>query len=353
MPEKKVTISDIAAAAGVSKATVSHYINGKRDMMSQKTAERIQSVITMTNYLPSDIASNLKRKRTNIIGVLISDMSSPFSSALVVGISDYLEARGYSPLFVNNADSLDREKRNIGSLLSKGAAGLLVNTASYENNFLISTSLTRNLPIVLCDRYIKNHNFDIVSVQHSKYMFELVEHLKEQGYTRPVLFTQVWENNSTRTMRRESFLDAVQKIFGYDAKDDVYLVSRHLNIDAYSQLVGLCQKLALGDIPAIIGVNSVTTARAFHAIQQMRLRIPGDIGLCGPEDWDWGNELNWPNAFQPNVTTFKVPSTEIGAQAAKLLLEKIENPDSSPREILLPCTLNIRESTLRKGKAKS
>ena len=76
--KKRVTINDVAMAAGVSKTTVSRYINGHPELMSEKTRERIRTVIEMTNYHPSDIASNLKKRTTNLIGLLIADILSFF-----------------------------------------------------------------------------------------------------------------------------------------------------------------------------------------------------------------------------------------------------------------------------------
>lgn len=79
------------------------------------------------------------------------------------------------------------------------------------------------------------------------------------------------------------------------------------------------------------------------------MSMPDEIGLCGPEDWDWSNELNWPYMIRPHVTTLKVPSTEIGYRAAQRLLQKLQHPDLLPEEINLHCVLNVRESTQLKG----
>ena len=93
--ESKVTINDIAKAVGVSKTTVSRYINGHSDMMSERTRERIRAVIEMTNYQPSDIARNLKRKNTNLIGVLIADMSLIRSPSVLMSVSFLLIRYAY------------------------------------------------------------------------------------------------------------------------------------------------------------------------------------------------------------------------------------------------------------------
>ena len=176
--ESKTTIDDIARAVGVSKTTISRYINGHGEMMSEKTRDRVRAAIELTNYQPSDIARNLKRKKTNLIGVLISDMSTPFSSALIIAIGDYLAERGYVPIFANCDDSLQKEEELIDMLISKGVAGLLVNTTSSQNNHLIGVA-SRGLPVVLCDRYISNYRFNIVTIEQEKPFHDLVAHLKE------------------------------------------------------------------------------------------------------------------------------------------------------------------------------
>lgn len=342
--KKRVTINDVAAAAGVSKATVSRYINGHEDQISEKTRERIRAVIELTNYIPSDIASNLKKRTTNLIGLLVADITSPFSTSLIVGSSQFLEERGYTLLIADTSENPEKEKRALKSLLSKGVSGLLVNTASYTNDFLIQTQCS-SVPIVLCDRHVRNHTFDIVTTDHRECLSKLVGHLKEQGYTYPLFFVQEWENNATRMKRREAFLESVQQIYGYDATGDVYTL-RTGGPSAEDYLRDVLAK-SEGRIPAVVGGNSITTVRVFHAARELGLVIPEQLGLCGPEDWDWSNELNWSFMAEPNVTTVKIPATQMGWRAAQRLLEKMEHPDLPPEEIFLSSTFNARGSTLR------
>ncbi len=341
------TILDIAQAAGVSKTTVSRYINGHEELMSEKTRNRIKAVIEVCNYQPSDVARSLKMKRTNQIGVVISDISSPFSSALMIGIGNYLTERGYMPLFVHCDDSIEKEERLVDMLLSKDVAGLIVNTTSMTNKHMIKVACD-NIPIVLCDRYINDYNFNIVTTEVEQSMYSLIQHLQQQGYTRPVLFTQKWENNSTRLRRKTAFEEAVEQFYGYNPADDIYVISRKRGITASMKLELLMQKLRPGDVPAIIGTNSMTTVRAYNAITSAGLNIPQEIGICGPEDWDWQSEMNWPIIIKPAITTLQVPTIELGKNCARLLLQIIFDKRPAQR-IMLPCELKARESTNRRG----
>lgn len=343
---KHLTIDNIAEAAGVSKATVSRYLNGRRDLVSEKTWNRIQAVIEMTGYRPNYSASNLKKKTTNLVGVLISDISSPFSSALIIGITQFLNECGYTALIVNSEDSIDKEAENIRSLLSKGVCGFLVNTSAYDNPFLVQMECT-GLPIVLMDRKVRNHKFNIVTVDHEIGMETLIQHLYAQGYTRPALFTQAWDNNSTRIGRRNSFIQAVEKVYAYSPldKNDIYLIDRHTPDSASEQLKKFTASLAKNEIPAIIGSNSVATVCAANAILSLGLSMPKQIGLCGIEDWDWSSQLNWPNMIHPTATTLKISSTEMGYQAAALLISMLNGNTGGPEMRIISSELIVREST--------
>ena len=344
--KNSITINDIARAAGVSKTTVSRYINGHMNLVSDTTRERIKSVIEMTNYHPSELARNLKKTTTNIIGVIISDISAPFMASLICGISDYLENIGYSPLFVNCNGNLETEKQAISSLIFRGVSGVLVITSSYENNFIVEQA-AKGLPIVLCDRYIKDHNFDIVAYENEEIMCEILSHLKNSGYTRVAIFSEKINNNSTRIRRTHAFSAGMQKVYGYQADADIYEVKRSDENLVTSSLQLFLKKLRPDDIPAVIGINSFTTILLFKAIKRIGMSVPNEIGVCGPEDIGWNSAMNWPNLISPSITTFDLEPQIMGKKAAELLVSKINNPSKPIEEILIHNKLTIRESTQR------
>ena len=315
--------------------------------MSEKTCERIRSIIELSNYQPSDVARSLKMQRTNLIGVLVADLSSPFSSAVLGAIGEYLNERGYMPLIADSNKSLKKEEEMIDLFISKNVAGLIVNTTSFTNNRLIEVAC-QGLPVVLCDRYVDKYNFNIVTTESDHVICELIKHLKDEGYTRPVMFSQRWENNSARSRRRKSFISAVEQIYGYDPSDDVFVIDSNVGLTAGAQLNYLLEKLKPGESPAVFGVNSVTTIRAYKAIKEKGLKIPSEIGLCGPEDWNWQSEMNWPLLVEPGITTIAIPAKEIGTQSARILTQLLEKKDCPIEELQLPSELKIRQSTSRK-----
>lgn len=156
---------------------------------------------------------SLKNKRSLLLGIVVSDQSSPFSTAVLLGVGDALRNTEYVPVFVNCDDDPAKERYQISFLLSRGVDGLIVNTTSYENPFLVNLE-ARGVPVVLCDRYIKGHTFDIVTTDHDSTIRQLLAHLKEQGYGLPALFSQRWDNNSVRLQRRQAFAAGAEALFG-------------------------------------------------------------------------------------------------------------------------------------------
>lgn len=345
---KRVTISDVAKMAGVSKATVSRYLNGRFNLMSEETRHRIETVIAFSHYRPSATARSLKTQRSNLVGVIIADISSPFSASLIKGADSVFSGEGYVPVFVDTNDSLEREEASVRSLLSHQVDGLLVNTASTHNPQLIDLA-NSGFPVVLCDREVRDFNFDIVTADYKKPIFELFEHLISQGYGRIGICTQEFETNSVRTDRVDAFKEASRRCLGVTDPERNVLVVRVSDAESVRSALGrFVEETPAGTVPAVIGVNSVTLTSAYHALWKMGLSMPDEVGLCGPDDWDWSRHVawDWPEVMGVGITTFKTKPTQLGAQAAWLLLRRIHNPDASKERVLLPAELTVRRSTM-------
>lgn len=342
---KNVTISDIAHAAGVSKTTVSRYLNGKYSMMSPETRSRIEKVIRMANYHPNSIAQSLRGRRSMQIGVVVSDISSPFCSIMVRGIGHTLLDAGYVPLFVDSKDDPELEEKLIQTLLSRKVDGLIVNTASYVNPNLIRITC-EGVPVVLCDRYVSDYHFPFIGSAHREPIIQLMRHLQEEGFCTVGFFTQDYANNSTRFIRRNAYLEGMKLYFPEDSvRDRTYtldLTDMQHTIACIQSLLDSCPS---GQVPAIMAVNSATVMHLLAALRSMHLNAPVDIGLCGPDDWGWDKQYAMSPLNYPGVTAFTVHPAQIGSEAALTLLKMLEDPDTEKKDVLLPSQLLIRDST--------
>ncbi len=344
----KVTIDDIATLSGVSKTTVSRYLNGKYNMMSAETRHRIETAVRLSNYQPSAVARSLKTQKSYLIGAVVSDITSPFSSALISGIGDCLYGYGYIPVFTNSGDSPDREQHFIHSLLSHQVDGLVVNTAKVNNPYLINLA-NSGVPIVLVDRCIDNYNFDIVTGDYKTPIRNLLVHLRQEGYGRAVLFSQEYQENSVRMQRVEGFYEADREVFGRARPaDDLCQLAIGDTDRVCLEVKRVLESTPRGNIPALIGNNSVTLMNLVYAISELGLSIPDQVGICGPDDWDWSRSMHWDwsEIIGDGITTYKVHPYQIGKLASELILRRIENPDGKKEKILVPTEMTIRHSTM-------
>lgn len=342
---KNVTITDIAQAAGVSKTTVSRYLNGKYSMMSPETRSRIEKVIRMANYHPNSIAQSLRGRRSMQIGVVVSDISSPFCATMVRGIGHTLLDAGYVPLFVDSKDIPELEERLIQTLLSRKVDGLIVNTSSFVNPNLIRITC-EGVPVVLCDRYVSDYRFPFVGNAHRKPISQLISHLKEEGFSKIGFFTQEWKNNSTRFIRRDAYTKALKELYPGDDGEALTFTLDLTDMDHTVKCIeALLKSCSNGETPAIMAVNSATTMHLLGAFRTMGLNVPCDIGICGPDDWGWDEQYAMSPLNYPGITTFTVKPSQIGSIAAQMLLTLLEDPSTEKRDILLPSEIVVREST--------
>lgn len=339
---KKATIDDVALAAGVSKATVSRYINGKTNLMSEKTKDKIEKVISLMDYHPSDVARNLKLAKSNTVGVVIADIQSPFSASAICGIEETLNANGYTPLFMSCDNNKERELQAIESLVYKKVDGLIVNAVDFANNMLISLAAD-SFPIVLLDRDVENYNFNLVTVDNVDMLNKAVYHLQKKGYTKLAYFTEPIGVNSVRMDRAEEFKKAYKKLYGTKINPQIFEFDN--DNECESQLKKFIRSKNKGDNLAIVCINSSTTLSVYRATRRLNISIPNELGLIGPDDWDLKGLDKWTELFEAPITSLRFSSKVLGSKCAELLVKKIDDPESAAEKIMLKSELVEREST--------
>lgn len=343
---KNVTISDIAQAVGVSRTTVSRYINGRYDLMSPDTRARIEAAIRMTNYHPNSIAQSLRANRSMQIGVVVSDISSPFCATMVRAIGRALLDTGYVSLFVDCEEDPDREFHLIQTLLSRKVDGLIVHTSNYVNPRLIQTACD-GVPMVLCDRNVQDYRFPFVGFQHRQAMAAMMAHLKQEGFAKVAFFTQEYHSIYPRFVRHDAYLEGIRTHYPQeDGEALTYILDlrdyRHTE-ECIRHLLSTCEP---GQVPAIFAVNTVTSTHVLSVMDAMGLSAPGDLGLCGPDDWGWDSEYSLSIMQTSKLSAINLSPASLGGLAVQTLLQRIQEPDGEKPEILLPMTTTIRASTM-------
>lgn len=284
-----------------------------------------------------------------LTGLVIADIESPFSAAVIKGAGDTLRGAGYSMIIVNSDNSLEKEQEYIRSLLSQGVDGLMVNTASANNPFLINLA-NQGLPVVLTDRSIHDYHFDIVSIENKESIFTAMRHLTESGYNKIALFTQAADLISPRFQRRAAFVEYLNSAGVVSPEQYLFELNLHDPNSVKDALKRLNLMSENGGPPAVIAASGVTLLHTLHAVRELGLDVPRQIGLCGYDDWGWEPEMAWASLTEPKITTLSVQAHRIGEKAAELLLRRISDPTASKESIAIPATLIVRDSTLLNAK---
>lgn len=340
----RLVINDIAHAAHVSKTTISRYLNGKYEYMSQETRDRIKQIIESTHYRPNKLASSLKSNRSRQIGLLIADISRPVSAILARGISDICSESEFTPLIYSTDGDLEKECNSVENLLDQQVEGILVNPADFVKS--LDAFENRNIPFVMIDRKVNSDHFDSVVTDSKKATLKAVKHLYDQGFRNLALFSENPVNVSTRFERIESFSEFYKAKINNNVEKAIFIIDPK-NQEQVERYITELVADSKGSIPAIFTVNELCMLAVLAAVQKLGLQIPDDISVCGYDEWPCAPLI------APGITTIAQQSYEVGAQAAKLLISKINKTDgqdeSAPVCHVLKSSLIVRGSTTFKG----
>lgn len=340
MMKQKITIDSVAERAGVSKTTISRYLNGRYDMLSEDTRAKIEAAIKELHYRPNRIAQSLKGGQSRLIGCIASDIGSPFTSILVKGINSVATKKGYEVFLVDSEDDPEKEMRAFHNFQESRMDGIIINSTGVNDEKLLEYA--EDIPTVFVDRppSIKE-KVDTVCTNNYSSTRECLRYLKQLGYKRIGLFTQPIGCNTARQLRRQGFTDSLREDFGLEGDDAVfsYTSSREC-LEHLRYFVTHEPELR----PAILAINGVALLDVLHAIKKTGIRIGKEFGVCGFDDWGWADLID------PGITTIAQDSWQEGVIAAEMILKRIEGGKDEPvvfRE--LKNRLEIRGSTVSQG----
>ena len=339
----KVTIDQVAAICGVSKTTISRYLNHKYENISTETRQRIEQVITELNYRPNRTAQRLKASRSMLIGCCIGDIASPFAGLLLKGITETCEAAGYQVLFADSKENPLREQRAIEGFLENRVDGLIVNSTGGNDEFLIGVQNERGVPIVLADRSLrKQGKLDTVISEYQRSTMDCVELMLAYGYRKIAFFTENIRSIMPRIQRRDSFF-SIFSARRDDAQPLLFEFSAESEGDCLRCVRDFREQFPEERI-AILSVNGVTAMHVLRAMQQEGITPGYEFGFCTFDDWSWFSLIS------PGITAIRMETGRLGAKAAELLLERLrgERPIDAPAvNIELPTAFIERGSLVR------
>ncbi|NJN96084.1 MAG: LacI family transcriptional regulator [Anaerolineales bacterium] len=337
-PAKRVTIKDVAQAAGVSVTTVSNVLNQRTEAMAEPTLLRIQEAILSLNYHPSRVARSLVTSQTATIGLIIAEIETPLFLQALHSIEPIARNAGYNVLLCS-AQNLADEQQAVNLLLEKQVDGIIfLSTSIYIADEYLARLPLSAPPIVTINRTLPLPlNFDQIQWDNSGGIMAAVAYLVELGHRRIALLRGPASRRSS-SERLEGYRRALQQ-HGLEY-DEAYVQLADYEAAPETWVQATRQLLALTPPPtAILASNDIVAAVAQRTILRAGLRVPQDVAVIGTDNQPFCTFLN------PALTTVGVPIIEAGQHAIELLLARLAEPHRPQEQVVLPCSLIVRESS--------
>lgn len=330
------TITDVAALAGVSTATVSRAFNGK-STVAPVLAERVFRAAGELDYRPNGLARNLRRQVTTVLALIVSDVENPFFTSLARGVEDTAQTAGHSVVLCNSDDSSAKEHHYLEVALQERMAGVVISPTGPVDG--IAMLRDRRVPVVAVDRPVPGGCLDQVLVDSRGAAREATAHLLAQGYRRIGCLTGP-AGVATADERLAGYRDALAAA-GRAAPGYVWRAD-------YRPLGGRTAARELLDAAggterpdALLVANSAMAIGVLEAMNERGLRPGRDVGLVAFDD------APWTRAVVPPLSVVAQPAHDIGGEAARLLLARIAAPDTPPVCTVFEAHLVERESSRR------
>lgn len=328
------TIKDVAERAGLSVATVSRALNGI-PTVAPDLIERVRAAADELDYHPNAIARSLRRQSTEVIALIISDISNPFFTAIARGVEDIAQSHGYSVLLCNSDENSDKEARYLRVAEVEQVAGVILSPHNAATD--VSSLRSANVPLVVVDRPLTGP-VDSVMVRSVEGAREATQHLIASGWRRPACVTGPADAAT-----------ALDRLEGYrQALADAGLSDEIFTHKAFTVAGGQEATGALLDAPVVPDALFIANAQmALGALAELRARgvvVGRDIGIVTFDDEPWAPYLD------PPISVVAQPAYEIGSGAAQQLFARIAGDQTGfPRSTILSTRLVVRESSQRHG----
>lgn len=337
---KHITIKDIAKHLSLSVSTVSRALVDDKNIR-RETKEKILETAKALGYKPNPVATNLKFGHTNTVGVIVPEMITPFASQVINGIQHILYANKIKVIIAESQEDPAKERENLQMMERFMVDGIIIGQCSYKENRDEFLRLQQaEMPMVFYDRI--PHGMDVSQVIVDDYMkaFFLVEHLIREGY-KHIVHLQGPEGVYNSIERAQGYKDALAK-FRIPLEPDMVIKTGLTFGDGEEAANRLVQKGVPFD--ALFAFTDTVAIGAMNRLRELGKKIPEEVAVASFS----GTTLS--TIVYPQLTTVEPPLFEMGETAARLVMEKIKNPASPNRSVVLDAEIQLRAST-RKGQA--
>jgi LacI family transcriptional regulator len=324
----------VARDAGVSRATVSLVLR-RSNVVAKTTAEKVHESIRRLGYVYNRTAAALRSRKTHTIGLIETNLRNSFFSAMCGSVENEMDKTGRAVLWANSSEQVEKQSRAVSLMLEYNVDGLLICPAAGTRKEDLNILAAHKIPFVLFSRYIPGWNTDFVGAANREGAREAVRHLLRRGY-RNIVFVGGSPASSPWKDRTRGFTDALTA-GGMPPSPEAFFPAK---VSVVSAAAAAPRVLARRPRPTAALCYSDTVALGLMLGLEREGVLPGrDFGIAGFDN------LEETALWKPSLTTMACPPESLGVEAARLLLRRIENPDTPPVHLEFSCPLIARESS--------
>ncbi|MER8753620.1 LacI family transcriptional regulator [Mesorhizobium sp. M1050] len=340
---QSITVSDVARAAKVSKATAARVLGGY-GVVSDMIRADVLAAAKILDYRPNELARSMTTGRSGIIGVVVGDIENPFFSLAVRGISDAARAAGFNVILANSGERIEDEKTAVRILIGKRVDGLIVTPSESRDISHLRDIHRSGRPLALLDRGLPDLGVDTVTIDDRGSAMRATRILANAGH-RNIAYVTAVEGHEYRDLAQIYTSSVRERIDGFltvcrDA--GIERPERYVRLGATSPVEArrVADKLlSEPDRPtAILASDSVIALEIFRVIRQRGLRVSEDISLITFHNADWTSVTT------PPITVIDQPVYALGKSVADLLIRRLKGETRSPERLILPTTIIERGS---------
>lgn len=337
MKPSRVTREDVAARAGVSTAVVSYVLNNGPRPVASETRARVEAAIRELGYFPNELARGLRRQQSCTVGLIIPNLNNPVYAQIATSLKSVCLEHGYLVLLCNTGRDQVLEHRFVQMLRAKQVDGVVA-IPSHNPREVADLLAEAQIPTVILEHDLPGTHCIVVDDLTGGRL--ATQHLLDLGHRR-IGFIRYTAFTTVSGLRLDGYRQSLAEAgIGFDPALLIECDDSHAaGCEAMDRL------LTVPDPPtAVFTHNDVLALGAMHAVQRRGLSIPRDISIVGYDDTASSAYFN------PPLTTVRLPTEEIGREAATLILDLAQrdrDPLPSPPKTTLPVNLIVRGSTAR------
>lgn len=333
--KNNITIKDVAKRAGVSISTVSRVINDSKPV-TDEVKQKVLDVIKETGYIPNPLARSLVTKKSQLIGVIVPEVSDSFVNEILNGVEEVAKMYDYDILLANTYSNKEQELKSINLLRAKQVEGIVMICWKVEEDH-INYIQNCGIPATYISKTARDYDIHTVSTSNLEATYDMTKYLINKGHEK-IAFVMTSEDDTVLEMER---LSGYEKALGENNIDIDKNLIRYAGTTYEAGYARMKEMLEEGIIPEAAFVTGDEAAiGAINAICDAGYRVPEDISVAG------FNDVKIAKMYRPKLTTVYQPLYDIGAVAMRMVIKLINKELLEEKKIELPYRIVERESVI-------